>query len=68
MPRQDWLSTERDVGILTRLWRDEAGATAVEYGLICAIVVLTAMAGASVLGNTVSNTLFGASNQLTNAQ
>ncbi|MDF8334879.1 Flp family type IVb pilin [Novosphingobium sp. HBC54] len=56
------------MGILTRLWRDEAGATAVEYGLICAIVVLTAMAGASVLGNTVSNTLFGASNQLTNAQ
>lgn len=68
MPRQDCHNAEWDVRTWTRLWRDEAGATAIEYGLICAIVVLTAMAGASVLGNTVSNTLFGASNQLANAQ
>lgn len=24
----------------TRLWREEAGATALEYGLICALVVV----------------------------
>lgn len=36
--------------ILARLVRDESGATAVEYGLIAALVALAIMVGAGQLG------------------
>lgn len=36
--------------ILRRLRRDKRGATAIEYGLIAALIVLGMMAGLSTLG------------------
>ena len=37
---------------------DESGATAIEYGLIAALLAVVIITGVSALGQTVSNTLF----------
>jgi pilus assembly protein Flp/PilA len=42
--------------------RDEDGATAIEYGLIAALVAVTAIAGFTALGNGLFN-LFGSAEQ-----
>lgn len=36
---------------LTRFARDERGATAIEYGLICALIVLGILAGVTAFAN-----------------
>jgi pilus assembly protein Flp/PilA len=36
-----------------RLWRDERGATAIEYGLIVALVVVAMMLSIQSIGETV---------------
>lgn len=41
-----------------RFWSDTRGATAIEYGLIAALISVMLIAGAMVVGNTVGN-LFG---------
>lgn len=38
-----------------RLWRDERGATAIEYGLIAALIVVAMMTTLGSIGETVSN-------------
>jgi pilus assembly protein Flp/PilA len=40
-------------------WRDETGATAIEYGLIAGLVALAVIGGFVALGNSVVN-LMGA--------
>jgi len=40
-----------------RLFKDESGVTAIEYGLIASLVALAIIAGASLLGTDL-NTLF----------
>ena len=35
---------------MIKLWRNEGGATAIEYGLICSLVVLACVAGMTLLG------------------
>lgn len=37
--------------LLKRFLRNESGATAIEYGLIAALIALAITAGASTLGN-----------------
>lgn len=39
---------------LTRFRNDRRGATAIEYALICAVVVLVALVGIVTLGNSVA--------------
>ena len=39
---------------LNIFWRDEQGATAIEYGLIAALVAVAVIAGASALGVNIS--------------
>lgn len=39
--------------IFARFAKDESGATAIEYGLIAALIALAIIAGASLLGNTI---------------
>ena len=39
-----------------RLLRDEGGATAIEYGLIAALVSIAALAAMQGIGSTVTNT------------
>jgi pilus assembly protein Flp/PilA len=40
--------------ILARFAKDESGATAIEYGLIAALIALAFIAGATKLGNALS--------------
>ena len=37
--------------IFARFMKDESGATAIEYGLIAALIALAIMAGAGLVGN-----------------
>ncbi|RAZ75914.1 Flp family type IVb pilin [Mesorhizobium atlanticum] len=45
--------------LIARFVKDESGATAIEYGLIAALIALAIMVGASSLG-TALNTKFNA--------
>lgn len=45
--------------ILARFAKDESGATAIEYGLIAALIALAIIVGAGALGNAL-NTKFSA--------
>lgn len=47
------------IKVLNTFWRDENGATAIEYGLIAALVSVAVIAGASLLGVNISG-LFSA--------
>ncbi|QND60585.1 Flp family type IVb pilin [Mesorhizobium huakuii] len=40
--------------IVSRFIRDQSGATAIEYGLIAALIALAIVAGAGALGNSVN--------------
>ena len=44
---------------LIKFLKDEEGVTAIEYGLIAALIACAIIAGATTLGNTL-NTKFGA--------
>jgi pilus assembly protein Flp/PilA len=39
-----------------RLWRDESGVTAIEYGLIAALISIAAIAAFQLVGTNLSNT------------
>ena len=41
--------------IVARFVKDESGATAIEYGLIAALIALAIMVGAGALGNALNN-------------
>ena len=42
--------------LFARFAKDESGATAIEYGLIAALIALAIIAGAGALGNQVGST------------
>lgn len=48
-----------------KLIKDTEGATAIEYGLIAALIAITAM---GALGNSISNTFGSVSTQLNTAK
>lgn len=52
--------------IFTRLMKDESGATAIEYGLIAALISVALIAGATTLGNTLNNQFSGIAQKMTN--
>jgi pilus assembly protein Flp/PilA len=41
--------------LFARFVKDESGATAIEYGLIAALIALAIMVGAGQLGNSLNN-------------
>lgn len=41
---------------LLRLWRDARGATAIEYGMIAALIAVAAVAAFQGLGGEIDNT------------
>lgn len=41
--------------ILSRFLKDESGATAIEYGLIAALIAVAIIAGASSLGSALNS-------------
>jgi pilus assembly protein Flp/PilA len=52
---------------LARLGRDAKGATAIEYGLILAMIVLAIMGGIATLGGGVTGSWADLSNKVHNA-
>lgn len=47
---------------LTRLLRDESGASAIEYGLLVALVSVAAVAGLEAVGSSLGDTMSAANN------
>lgn len=54
--------------LFTRLMKDESGATAIEYGLIAALISVALIAGATTLGNTLDNQFRLLSDRMNDAQ
>ncbi|MEM6625482.1 MAG: Flp family type IVb pilin [Pseudomonadota bacterium] len=44
---------------LVRFLKDKSGATAIEYGLIAALIAVAVIGGATTVGNNTNNTLNG---------
>lgn len=44
------------IRFLKHVWSDEAGATAIEYGLIAALIAVAIIAGATAVGTSLSGT------------
>lgn len=53
--------------LFSRFLKDESGATAIEYGLIAALISVALIAGATTLGNTLSNTFNNLSTKMNTA-
>jgi len=54
--------------IFARLIKDESGATAIEYGLIAALISVALITGATALGNSLNNQFQFLSGKLANTQ
>ncbi len=54
--------------MFARFLRDESGATAVEYGLLTALISVAIMSSLSAVGAGLSNTLSAASDGIANIQ
>jgi pilus assembly protein Flp/PilA len=52
---------------INKLLRDEAGATAIEYGLIAALIAVAAITAMQSLGNNLSSTFTTVSDSLESA-
>ncbi|MGB3812797.1 MAG: Flp family type IVb pilin [Shinella sp.] len=54
--------------IFARLVKDESGATAIEYGLIAALISVALIAGATSLGDTLNETFSAISGKIEDAK
>ena len=52
------------LGTFVKLFRDEAGATAIEYGLIAALIAVAAIAAMTTVGTKLSSTFQSVANSL----
>ena len=52
------------MNIVARFLRDESGATAIEYGLIAALIAVGIIAAATTLGNSLADLFNTMSNSL----
>ena len=52
--------------LFAKFLKDESGATAIEYGLIAALIALAIVTGAGLLGNALDSQFSGIANQLSN--
>jgi pilus assembly protein Flp/PilA len=50
--------------LFARFAKDESGATAIEYGLIAALISIAIIASAGTLGTNISKTLQGVANNV----
>lgn len=50
--------------IIARFMKDESGATAIEYGLIAALISIALITGASALGTALNNQFEALANKL----
>jgi pilus assembly protein Flp/PilA len=59
------LTRRSQMTILSKLLRDETGATAIEYGLIAALIAVAAIAAMQGLGGALSTTFNNTSSAMT---
>ena len=50
--------------MIKKLFKNEEGATAIEYGLIAALIAVAAITAMSALGDNLSNTFNDVNNEL----
>ncbi|WP_337268180.1 Flp family type IVb pilin [Oryzifoliimicrobium ureilyticus] len=53
--------------LISRFLKDESGATAIEYGLIAALISVALITGAGLLGNKINATFTGLSTKMNGA-
>ena len=53
--------------LITKFSKDESGATAIEYGLIAALVAVAAIVGMTALGSSLNSIFSSVSTTLNNA-
>jgi pilus assembly protein Flp/PilA len=53
--------------MIKKLFKNEEGATAIEYGLIAALIAVAAIVAMGSLGNNLTNTFDGVSTELNEA-
>ena len=54
--------------LFARFVKDESGATAIEYGLIAALISVALITGATTLGGALNNTFQGVSSAMSTAE
>jgi pilus assembly protein Flp/PilA len=54
--------------MFARFLKDESGATAIEYGLIAALIAVAIIGGVTALGNSANTTFTTVSTALNNAK
>lgn len=62
--RTSFLKMETGMQIFRKTLRDNKGATAIEYGLIAALIAVAAIAAMSTLGNQLKTTFAKASTEM----
>lgn len=60
-------SKELGMSIFARFMNDESGATAIEYGLIAALIAVGIIAAATTLGGSLANVFTGIAGELDTA-
>jgi len=50
--------------IVSRLWKNEDGATAIEYGLIAALIAVAAIAAMQLVGTSLTSTFNNVASKL----
>ena len=53
--------------LVATFWKDESGATAIEYSLIVALIALTMIVGAGLLGNAINAEFTGIAGVMDNS-
>lgn len=49
---------------ITKIMKDESGATAIEYGLIAALIAVVIIAAVSLIGTKLKSTFYSVANNL----
>ena len=58
------LKLETEMNIISRFFRDESGATAIEYGLIAALIAVVIITGVTAVGTSLQATFTTLSGKL----
>ena len=58
------LKLETEMNLISRFVRDESGATAIEYGLIAALIAVVIITGVTAVGTKLSTTFNNLSTSL----
>ena len=59
-----FLKLETEMNLISRFVRDEKGATAIEYGLIAALIAVVIITGVTAVGTKLSTTFTNLSGNL----